>query len=168
MQRYTIVATGFGWMGIAGSEKGLSFLTLPQLSRRIALSALEGILENAVEDAEAFADLPSILKRYFDGERISFSSDIDLSDATSFQSDVWMATMAIPYGETRNYSWIARQIGRSKAWRAVGSALSKNPLPIVVPCHRVIAVNGGLGGFGGGLEMKRRLLSLEGVQIANL
>jgi len=165
MQRYTVVATGFGWMGAVRTEKGLRFLTLPQPSRKAALAALGGLLAGAVEDAAAFGDLPSLLQRYFHGEPVSFSSEIDFGNATSFQRDVWIATKAIPYSETRSYSWIAKQTGRPRACRAVGNALAKNPLPIVVPCHRVIAGDGGLGGFGGGLEMKRRLLSLEAVSV---
>jgi len=74
---------------------------------------------------------------------------------------VWQATRLIPYGETRSYLWVAVQIGKPGAARAVGQALGRNPLPVIVPCHRVIAADGGLGGFTGGLEMKRRLLELE-------
>jgi methylated-DNA-[protein]-cysteine S-methyltransferase len=74
---------------------------------------------------------------------------------------VWEITRLIPYGETRSYAWVAEQIGQPRAVRAVGQALGKNPLPIIIPCHRVITSNGKLGGFGGGLEMKKRLLSLE-------
>jgi len=74
---------------------------------------------------------------------------------------VWQATRLIPYGETRSYLWVAVQIGKPGAARAVGQALGRNPLPVIIPCHRVIASDGGLGGFTGGLVMKRRLLELE-------
>ncbi|GAI87660.1 unnamed protein product, partial [marine sediment metagenome] len=75
----------------------------------------------------------------------------------------WEETRLIPYGETRSYAWVAKQVGKPKAARAVGQAMGSNPLPIIIPCHRVITSNGKLGGFGGGLEMKRQLLSLEAV-----
>jgi len=80
---------------------------------------------------------------------------------TTFQQAVWRAAMAIPYGETRSYSWIAKRIKNPKAGRAVGQALGVNPIPIIIPCHRVIDATGGLGGFSGGLGMKKRLLALE-------
>ncbi|NLC62932.1 MAG: methylated-DNA--[protein]-cysteine S-methyltransferase, partial [Thermoanaerobacterales bacterium] len=88
--------------------------------------------------------------------------DIDLI-GTDFQKSVWNALLNIPYGTVKSYSEIARQIGQPTALRAVGNANGANPIPIVVPCHRVIAKNGTLGGYGGGLDMKRKLLFLEGV-----
>ncbi len=91
----------------------------------------------------------------------SFPDELDLSTATPFQRQVWEKTRLIPYGETRSYSWVAEQIGKPGAARAVGQALGRNPLPIIIPCHRVVASDGKLCGFAGGLGMKRRLLSLE-------
>ncbi len=87
--------------------------------------------------------------------------DLSLAKATAFQREVWEAIKLIPYGETRSYAWVAKQINRPRAARAVGQALSKNPLPIIIPCHRVIASNGKIGGYTGGLEMKRYLLTME-------
>lgn len=84
---------------------------------------------------------------------------------TDFQRLVWDAIYQIPYGEARSYKWIAEQIGRPKAVRAVGSATGSNPITIIIPCHRVIGSNGKLGGYGGGLERKRQLLSLEGYPV---
>jgi len=101
------------------------------------------------------------LKGYFSGSRVTFTDELDLSHATHFQREVWETTRLIPYGETRNYAWIAEQIEKPQAARAVGQALSKNPLPIIVPCHRVVASDGKLSGFSGGVEMKQHLLSLE-------
>jgi methylated-DNA-[protein]-cysteine S-methyltransferase len=101
------------------------------------------------------------LKVYFSGHRIIFRDKLDLSRATHFQREVWEITKLVPYGETRSYAWVAEQMKKPQAVRAVGQALSKNPLPIIVPCHRVVASDGKLGGFGGGVEMKGHLLSLE-------
>jgi methylated-DNA-[protein]-cysteine S-methyltransferase len=101
------------------------------------------------------------LKSYFAGKRTSF--DLPLSPAgTEFQRQTWNALLEIPYGETRSYAQIAERIGRPKAVRAVGAANGSNPISIVVPCHRVIGSNGDLTGFGGGLDVKRKLLNLEG------
>lgn len=101
------------------------------------------------------------LQEYFAGRRRSF--DLDLAPTgTAFQRQVWGALRQIPYGEVRSYAEIARSIGRDKAVRAVGAANGRNPLPIVVPCHRVIGSDGSLTGFAGGLTAKRLLLELEG------
>ena len=100
------------------------------------------------------------LNEYFDGKRISF--DLKLQpQGTVFQNKVWKALMEIPFGETRSYGEIAKIIGNEKASRAVGMANNKNPIPIIVPCHRVIGANGKLVGYAGGLDIKEMLLNLE-------
>lgn len=101
------------------------------------------------------------LEEYFAGKRRTFSVQLDPS-GTQFQNKVWNALRTIPFGETRSYGQIADQIGSRKAVRAVGAANGRNPIPIIVPCHRVIGADGTLTGFAGGLENKARLLALEG------
>ncbi len=102
------------------------------------------------------------LARYFSGEAVDFDDyAVDLTDYTDFERRVYEATRAIPAGEIRTYGEIAAAIGRPEASRAVGNALGRNPACIVIPCHRVVAANGGLGGFTGGLRWKRALLQLE-------
>lgn len=101
------------------------------------------------------------LEEYFSGQRRTFSFPLDLR-GTEFQRACWRALVAIPYGETRSYADIARVVGRPQGFRAVGMANNRNPIAIVVPCHRVIASDGTLCGYGGGLDIKRRLLELEG------
>ncbi len=101
------------------------------------------------------------LEEYFAGARRAFDFPLDLR-GTDFQIACWRALLAIPYGETRTYADIARAVGRSKGFRAVGMANNRNPVAIVVPCHRVIASDGTLCGYGGGLDIKRKLLELEG------
>jgi O-6-methylguanine DNA methyltransferase len=103
----------------------------------------------------------SELKEYFAGKRRQFTFPLDLR-GTDFQLACWRALLAIPYGETRSYADIARAVGKPNAFRAVGMANNRNPVAIVVPCHRVIASDGGLCGYGGGLDVKRKLLELEG------
>lgn len=101
------------------------------------------------------------LDEYFVGDRTAFDLPLELG-GTPFQRKVWQALEAIPYGETVSYGEVARRIGSPRAVRGVGGANGRNPVAIVVPCHRVIAADGSLGGYGGGLERKRRLLELEG------
>ena len=103
----------------------------------------------------------SELEEYFAGKRREFTFALDLR-GTDFQQACWRALLAIPYGETRSYADIARAVGKPNAFRAVGMANNRNPVAIVVPCHRVIASNGTLCGYGGGLDVKRKLLELEG------
>jgi methylated-DNA-[protein]-cysteine S-methyltransferase len=105
------------------------------------------------------------LAEYFAGRRKEFSLKLDV-EGTAFQRKVWNALLTIPFGETRSYAQIARQIGNPDAVRAVGAANGRNPVSIVTPCHRVIGSTGKLTGFGGGLDAKARLLALEGAMLA--
>jgi O-6-methylguanine DNA methyltransferase len=101
------------------------------------------------------------LGEYLTGRRTFFSVPVDLSASPSFQRDVLEAARGIPFGEVRSYAWVARRIGRPRAVRAVGTALGKNPVPLIVPCHRVLRSDGGLGGYLFGLALKGRLVALE-------
>lgn len=107
------------------------------------------------------------LEEYFAGRRREFAVELDVA-GTVFQRKVWNALLTIPFGETRSYGQIARQIGNPDAVRAVGAANGRNPVSIVVPCHRVIGSTGKLTGFGGGLDVKSHLLALEGAKTASL
>jgi methylated-DNA-[protein]-cysteine S-methyltransferase len=113
------------------------------------------------ESASAMLPYANELEDYFAGKRQEFTFALDLR-GTDFQIACWRALLAIPYGETRTYGDIARAVGKPSAFRAVGMANNRNPIAIVVPCHRVIASDGTLCGYGGGLDLKRRLLQLEG------
>lgn len=117
------------------------------------------------ESAEATRDYVQELEQYFSGQRREFTFPLDLR-GTPFQVRCWRALLEIPYGETRTYADIARAVGQPKGFRAVGLANNRNPIAIVVPCHRVIASDGTLCGYGGGLDIKRKLLELEGVRLA--
>jgi methylated-DNA-[protein]-cysteine S-methyltransferase len=107
------------------------------------------------------------LQEYFAGTRSQFTLELDFS-GTAFQKQVWQALLTIPFGETRSYSQIARQIGNPKAVRAVGAANGRNPISIIAPCHRVIGASGELTGFAGGLQAKQYLLALEGTGQAEM
>ena len=113
------------------------------------------------ESADALRPYVRELEEYFAGTRRKFGLALDLR-GTEFQLACWRALVAIPYGETRTYADIARAVGRPKGFRAAGMANHRNPVAIVVPCHRVIASDGTLCGYGGGLDVKRKLLELEG------
>jgi len=158
---YITFNTDIGWIGILSSAKGLLRTTLPQPSVHEVRQLLGDSVSHATWSPQLFKDLMERLKVYFSGYRTTFRDKLDLSRATHFQREVWEITRLIPYGETRSYAWVAEQIKKPRAMRAVGQALSKNPLPIIIPCHRVVASDGKLGGFSGGMEMKRYLLSLE-------
>jgi O-6-methylguanine DNA methyltransferase len=151
-----------GTLFAAMSERGLAYLELPHASGRL----FPGWQRVAAPDAHAIegfapnrAAIAQVLE-YLEGKRRAFELRLDLR-GTPFQRAVWEALLAIPYGETRTYGDVARAIGRPGAVRAVGAANGANPVPLVVPCHRVVAAGGRLGGFGGGLPLKARLLALE-------
>ena len=115
-----------------------------------------------VEDSSALGELRTQLDSYFRHKRRSFEIPLDLR-GTSFQVDVWKGIYEVPYGELTSYGRIAKAIGKPKAVRAVGNAVGDNPISLVVPCHRVVSSDGGIGGFGGGLPLKRKMLAHEGV-----
>ena len=145
-----------GELRIIGSNRGLAaILWQDHQPSRIPVEATS-------EDAThpVLVEVERQLSEYFAGERKAFDLMLDFV-GTDFQKRVWRELLAIPFGETRSYGEIARRLGNVKATRAVGAANGRNPLPIVLPCHRVIGANGSLTGFGGGLPTKQFLLSME-------
>ncbi len=158
----TVFHTYLGWMGIESSSKGLRRLILPQQSKESVLDQA-GDSCSVLDDGDSafLVDLSERLQSYLEGEPVDFPDKLDLSGASRFQRGVWEVTQSIPYGQTRSYGWVAERLGKPQAMRAVGQVLGRNPLPIIIPCHRVLRADGGLGGFSGGLEMKKLLLRLE-------
>jgi len=159
--RYTVSNVGTGWVGILGSSRGLVRTTLPLPSAQEAKQQLGDRANYATLSDNFCPDLVQRLRSYFAGHRVTFPDELDLSPATAFQRRVWEITRLIPYGETRSYSWVDEQMGKDGAVRAVGRALGQNPLPIIIPCHRVVAKGGKLGGYSRGVEIKKGLLRLE-------
>jgi len=152
---YAYLETPIGTLLIAGDTAAVQRITFPQHGR--AAKA-----EPAWQESQRGPVGEAIrqLREYFAGKRATF--DLPLApEGTAFQRGVWRQLQEIPYGETISYGELARRVGNPKAARAVGSANGANPLPIVIPCHRVIAGDGSLGGFGGGLPTKQTLLNLE-------
>jgi methylated-DNA-[protein]-cysteine S-methyltransferase len=152
---YTYMDTPVGVLMLAGcDDHGLRYISF-QCGK-----GAKGPEPDWAQSAAPFRDAIRQLREYFMGRRTAF--DLKLHPkGTPFQRDVWKALLTIPYGETRSYADIARQIGRPRAVRAVGLANGRNPLPIVVPCHRVIGSSGALVGYGGGLPAKQALLDRE-------
>ena len=162
---YDIFETPYGWMGAVASSKGLRRTTLPQASPDECAAQLGNEIEMATQVPDGFAELKIKLERYFSGEPVSFEDEpIDVDDAAPFHQAAWSACRSIPTGETRSYKWLAEHAGKPQAPRAAGQSMARNRLPIIVPCHRVIASDGSLRGFGKGtsrLRLKQRLLDLE-------
>lgn len=159
---YSVFETDWGWMGVACSPRGLVSLVLPCPTAERALAAL-GSGTRKGRRALCFTGFEQKLRDYLAGKQVVFNEALDWEAATPFRRQVWLATREIPYGESRSYAWVAGRLGNPKACRAVGQALGKNPLPIIVPCHRVLASGGALGGFSDGLAIKCRLLKLENI-----
>ncbi len=153
-----------GWtIHVAASAKGLCRLSMAESSSRFLAGlreAFPGIEWHRDDRAPVILETARQLGEYFQGTRTAFDLPLDLR-GTPFQLKVWQALRQIPYGETRSYGEVARAVNAPKASRAVGGANGCNPVGIIVPCHRVIASSGGLGGFSCGLEYKKKLLTLE-------
>jgi methylated-DNA-[protein]-cysteine S-methyltransferase len=158
-----VFKTSFGWAGVASSERGISGIVLPKTSKKAAERELKGAgtQRNRSACRSVTGRAMKLLRRYFSGERVSFDVPLDMRYYTSFQQAVWKAASGIPYGETRSYAWIAKRIKNPGAVRAVGQALGANPVPVLIPCHRVISSSGSRGGYSGGIGMKKKLLELE-------
>lgn len=148
-----------GPLFLVASEKGLVRLEFEPREQRVNPRKME-----LRESRDALAPYLQELKQYFAGERRQFSIPLDLR-GTEFQLKCWQALLKIPYGETRSYRDLAKAIGHPQAFRAVGMSNNRNPIAIIVPCHRVIAADGSLCGYGGGLDIKRILLDLERAQL---
>ncbi|MEZ0243733.1 MAG: methylated-DNA--[protein]-cysteine S-methyltransferase [Sphingomonas sp.] len=147
-----------GELTLVASDKGLTAILweCDRGSDRVKLGATREDAGHPVLGAAARQ-----IGEYFAGKRVAFDLPLDFR-GTDFQKSVWGALLTIPFGETRSYAEIARQVGRPTAFRAVGAANGKNPISIIAPCHRVIGTNGTLTGFAGGLEAKALLLRIEG------
>ncbi len=159
------VDSPIGRFRIASTDAGVAYLELPHASGR----GLAGWLKRCAPGARCEDNYAhnrraiQQLLEYLEGKREEFDLELDLR-GTPFQRRVWAALLEIPYGETRSYQELARAIRKPKAVRAVGAANGANPVSLIVPCHRVIQTGGRLGGYGGGLELKARLLAMESNQ----
>jgi methylated-DNA-[protein]-cysteine S-methyltransferase len=161
---YATVDSPIGKLLVAATERGLVRVSFRNERHDDVLNDLVvRISPRVLEAPERLDEARRELDEYFEGERRSFDLPLDWRLTKGFRSEVLHKLVEVPYGETATYAEMAAQAGRPRAYRAAGSACGSNPMPVVVPCHRVVATGGGLGGYGGGLDMKRFLLRLEGV-----
>ena len=163
---YCLRQTEWGWLGVQSTSRGISRILLPRSNKKEALAELKvpGAGGNGVvfhENEKIMRPFADEIFDYLRGRRTKFSFEPDFDGHPSFSLKVWKLARAIPYGDTRSYSWLAKTVGTKATSRAVGQTLGKNPVPLLVPCHRVICTDGSLGGFSGGVEWKQFLLSLE-------
>lgn len=172
VQSYTIFETAAGWCGIAWSDKGILRFTLPSSSE----AGAERLLLRRLPEATPAAATPEIAraigsaKRYFAGERIDFAKlELDLGHQEPFFARVYDTVRKLGWGETMTYGAVAKALGAGpEAARDVGQAMASNPIPLIIPCHRVLAAGNKIGGFSapGGSESKRRMLEMEGVAVS--
>lgn len=154
------VPSELGDIALVASTEGLAYVLLPRRgSLATEVRRLSAPLEPRRGQSPVLALFANDLRLYLSGGRAGFSGPLDLSRATDYEKKVYKVARSISYGETRTYGWIAERAGGSP--RSAGNALGRNPLPIVIPCHRVVAASG-LGGYTGGIKFKRSLLTLEG------
>ena len=169
MNQRVQMKTPIGVLTIESNEKAITYIELPTEAAEHAPAANGRRLSTkSVGEGdwpEPLVAAVAQLEEYFAGDRRHFDLPLELA-GTDFQKSVWLELAEIPYGETVSYAELALMVGRPHAYRAVGQANGANPIPIVLPCHRVVASGGGIGGYGGGLPMKRKLLTLEGVEVS--
>jgi methylated-DNA-[protein]-cysteine S-methyltransferase len=162
---YTMSDSPFGPLLLAATPRGLVKLSLPGHDPEQALEDLAArISPRVLEEPTRFEEVRRELDLYFEGKLTEFDLPLDWQLSRDFRRRALRAIYRIPYGRTRSYTEIARSAGNERAVRAAGTACGANPIPIVVPCHRVLRTSGALGGYGGGLPMKESLLKLEGVR----
>ncbi len=160
--KYHMVELPMGWMVLLAGEDGLKRASLKP-SPQDALEYLGPDLDGADDDPDAFIQVVECLHRYAAGDMTALDEiELDFSGVTPFFNAAWNACRSIPSGETRSYAWLAAEAGSPLAMRAAGQAMARNRFSLIIPCHRVIASDGGLGGYGGGgLGVKARLLQME-------
>jgi methylated-DNA-[protein]-cysteine S-methyltransferase len=160
---YTEFESPVGKLLLAATPRGLVRVTFPVETPEKVLEQLATTVSPRILESPARLDeVRRELERYFDGRLRDFDLPLDWQLSRGFYRKVLRQTARIPYGQTRSYGELAKRAGSPRAVRATGTALGSNPLPIIVPCHRVLRSGGALGGYGGGIEVKKRLLELEG------
>lgn len=157
---YTILNSPVGKIGIFSSEAGIVSVKINTEEDALVKSLEKEFSKNLIKSQKKNTQAVYELTSYFKGELKTFSCKLDIR-GTPFQKKTWNSTIKIPYGQMHSYKFIAQSINHPKASRAVGNAMAKNPIPIIIPCHRVIKANGELGNYGTNKDMKRRLLKLE-------
>ena len=145
---------------VASTERGVCMVDFLKTEKAFLRELRGSFRGRVIKDDRRNRSILDQLKKYLKGELRRFHCKLDLS-GTRFQKKVWSALVKIPYGQTRSYKEVAQAIGHPRAFRAVGNANGQNPIPLIVPCHRVVESNGGLGGFGYGVKVKKKLIAFE-------
>jgi O-6-methylguanine DNA methyltransferase len=159
-----VFSTPWGWMGVAETAAGVATIILSKPSKKAVESGLRtvGLMPGHDAPSPQLRAAKKQLREYMAGKRTSFGFPLDISQGTPFQRQVWRTLQSVPYGRLWSYRGLAARVGGTQYARAVGNAVGSNPLPIVIPCHRIVAHDGSIGGFSCGLPTKRKLLALEG------
>ena len=161
---YDIFQTALGWIGIVASESGIQRLSLRPSPQQVT-EELDTHISKAIQREDKLSTIRNKLTAYLSGTTSTtetlLDTPLDLLGAPAFFNAAWVACRRIPIGERRSYQWLAKEAGSSKAVRAAGQAMARNPVPLLIPCHRVVGSNGKLHGFRGGLNLKAKLLQLE-------
>ncbi len=160
-QYYFPLSSPIGTIVLMGGQEGLSRIRITPFSKDIVRKQMEKRF-NLHRKTSPFKGVIEWFEGYLEGKPEGYKGRFQFPFGTPFQQRVWRTLLEIPFGQVRSYQWVAKRIGSSQGVRAVGQANGKNPLPILIPCHRVIYQNGFLGGYSGGLGIKRKLLQLEG------
>lgn len=158
---YTFYEVELGVGAIVFSNYGVKALFLPQKEKEAMKKEVLAKFPLVKFEEKTLIDLKDALSHYFRGQKITFDPDLDYSPFSPFEKGVFKIVENIPYGEIRTYQWVAENLRKPQASRAVGKALAKNPWPVVIPCHRIVNSDGTLGGFNAGVNWKKKLLKLE-------
>ncbi|MFQ5900935.1 MAG: methylated-DNA--[protein]-cysteine S-methyltransferase [Thermodesulfobacteriota bacterium] len=167
MEMFIIFQTLFGWCGLVSGELGMKKVLFGYNTSSSLKNSLKKLFPEAKEKQNGLLERGKIMiSEYLLGKRLLLDLPYETSNYTSFQRMVWETTKTIPYGETRTYGWVSQKLSKPFAFRAVGQALAVNPLPLIIPCHRVIRADGKLGGFSlpGSSYLKERIIELERLQ----
>jgi len=164
--KYAIFLTAWGWAGFVIDRKGLRIFVLPEERKEDVLFKIRKELKgnNLFEDNREWESLIKKVKEYYTGKKVGFTDhQLNLDNYTNFQKEILQTVKKIPYGEIRTYKEVAEAASYPRAYRAVGNTMRNNPLPLIIPCHRVIKSDGSLGGFSGkeGVALKRKMIDLE-------
>jgi methylated-DNA-[protein]-cysteine S-methyltransferase len=165
-ERFAVYESSIGYIIIVTRDGKVISLDVRDGGMYEARKMVSSLYPDATESMAPFKTIRTLLDRYLQGRKVNFDIDLDISHLGAFSQKVLNELRKIPHGETRSYGWLAKRVGKAGAARAVGQALKRNPIPIIIPCHRVIRDDGTIGGFSMGVDIKERLLALEGVDLA--
>jgi O-6-methylguanine DNA methyltransferase len=164
-EHFVVYESSIGYIIIVTKNGKVVSLDVTDKGTHEARKIILSFHPDAMESTTTFKTIRTLLDRYLQGREVDFDVEVDISHLGIFTQKVLNELRKIPYGETRSYGWLAKKVGKQHAARAVGQALKRNPIPIIIPCHRIIRDDGTIGGFSMGVNIKERLLALEGVKI---